>query len=158
MAETQKFDVPEDRIRLGVIANLLRIYIEMYIDDKRKKLLDGLNGEEIVLEFPSLGGSVLFKIYDRRIIESVGDSEDAAATLVLKSTGEDVTEDMSPILGNTNSIFGILKLLPMMVKKNVNFKGSAFKALRFLRVIMMGNSKEFKKQKKRWKLMQEGKL
>ncbi len=152
------FDVPEDRIRLGVIGNLLRIFIEIYADEKRYKFLDGLNGDEIELEFPNLGGSVLFKIYDRRIIDTVGGSEDATVKLIMKAPKENVVQEMQPILQNSNGIIGILKLVWWMIKGGVAKRGSLMKALKFMRVIMMGNSKEFKKQKNRWKLMQEGKL
>ena len=152
------FEVPEDRIRLGVIGNLLRIFIEIYADEKRYKLLDGLNGDEIQLEFPNLGGSVIFKIYDRRIIDTVGSSEDAAVTLVMKAPKEDVVKEMQPILQNSNGLVGILRLVSWMIKGGVAKRGSLMKALKFMRVIMMGNSEEFKKQKKRWKLMEEGKL
>ena len=156
--EEKKFDVPEDKIRLGVMANLLRIFIEIYADEKRLKILDGLNGDEIEIEFPNLGGTILFKIYDRRIIESIGSSEDAAVTLVMKAPKEATVAEMSPVLGNSNGIVGILRMFGWMIKGGVAKRGSTMKALKFMRVIMMGNSKEMKKQKKRWKLMQEGKL
>ncbi|MHA1786117.1 MAG: hypothetical protein ACTSVY_11460 [Candidatus Helarchaeota archaeon] len=153
-----KYDVPADNIRLGVMANLLRMFIEIYADEKRLKILDGLNGDEIQIEFPNLGGSILFKIYDRRIIESVGSSEDAVATLVMEAPVEGVVKDLSPVLANSNGIFGVLKLLFNMLKGGVASRGSKMKALKFMRVIMMGNSEEIKKQKRRWKLMQEGKI
>ena len=156
--EEKKYDVPEDRIRLGVMANLLRLYIEIYADEKRYKILDGLNGDEIEIEFPHLGGSILFKIYDRRIIDSVGSSEDAVVTLIMKPPEGGGEPDLSQVLGNSNGIFGMLKMLVWMIKGGGGKRGSMRKALKFLRVIMMGNSKEMKKQKKRWKLMQEGKL
>ena len=152
------FKVPEDRIRLGVMANLLRLFIEIYADEKRYKLLDDLNGEEIQFEFPNLGGSILFKIYDRRIIETVGSSEDAVATLIMSASKDDVLTEMQPILRNSNGFFGLLKLIWWMMKGGVAKRGSTMKALKFIRVIMMGNSKEYKKQARRWKLMQEGKL
>jgi len=161
MSETEikpGFTVPEDRIRLGVIANLLRLLIEIYADEKRYKLLDDLNGEEIQFEFPNLGGSVLFKIYDRRIIETVGSSEDAVTTFVMKAERDEVLTAMQPILKNSNGFFGMLRVIGWMIKGGVSKRGSTWKGLKFIRVIMMGNSEEYKKQARRWKLMQEGKL
>ena len=129
MMEKQQFEIPEDRVRLGVMASLLRIYVEIYADEKRRKILDGLNGEEIVIEFPNLGGSILFKIYNRRLLESVGSSEDAATTLIMRSAAERVVEGMTPILGNSNNLIGILRLLSWILRGNVGFRGSMMKGL-----------------------------
>ena len=134
----------EKRVKLGVIANLFRILSEIYTEEKSIKRLDGIDGKEITVHFPPLNGTLLFKIFDRRLVTSVGESEDAVSHITLDVPEEKIIDYIAEIVKSSDSLGGILHVLKLYITRKVKVKGSIFKALTLFRCLMCGNSPAYK--------------
>ncbi|MHA1299229.1 MAG: hypothetical protein ACTSO9_07340 [Candidatus Helarchaeota archaeon] len=136
--------MPKNKVKLGVIANLFRILTEIYSEKKSKKRLDKIDGNEIVVFFPPLDGSVLFKVFDRRIVTSVGDSDEAVSRITFKVKEDQIIDEIAIIVKSPDSIRGLLHVLKLWMTRKISIKGSIFKALTLFRCLMVGNSEAYK--------------
>ncbi|MHA1299230.1 MAG: hypothetical protein ACTSO9_07345 [Candidatus Helarchaeota archaeon] len=128
----------EKRVKLGVIANLFQMVIEIYTDEKTLENLDKINGKEIVLEFPALEGSVLFRIFDRKVVASVGDSDQAVSRIIVKADEDQIVNQFSSITTSDDSFRGLLRFLKLWITRKIGIKGSKLKARTFFRCLMVG--------------------
>ncbi|MHA1378699.1 MAG: hypothetical protein ACTSRG_09990 [Candidatus Helarchaeota archaeon] len=134
----------EKRVKLGVIANLFRILTEIYTEEKSLKRLDKIDGKEITVYFPPLNGTLLFKIFNRRLVTSVGDSDDAVSRITLDVPEDKIIDYIAGIVKSSDSLGGVLHVLKLYIQRKVKVKGSMFKALTLFRCLMCGNSPAYK--------------
>ena len=99
----KQLDLSYSQIKLNVIANLIRLLVDIYGLPKAKENLKKVEGEEIVVSFPALNGSIVVKPHGGRAIAEVGDSETAIAKIKINVKDEkiyDVIEDIITLFIN----------------------------------------------------------
>ena len=127
------------QIKLMVFANLLRISVDIYGSPNAKENLSKVDGEEFVMDFPALGGSIVIKPQGNRILASVGDSEDPTARITINVKEEkvfDVLEDIA----KSSQRWGIIKLFfKYLLWRRIKIKGSLRKASTTFKTMMLGD-------------------
>ena len=103
-------------------------------------------GQVVEMEFPSLGGSLKFVLtrdkseFEARVEECV----DPEAKILIKVPREDATRVAGKIIRSKSNIFGLLKIIPMILTGKVWIKGSWMAALSLCRVLMVGKNDIYK--------------
>ena len=96
--ETRKpLDWSYERIKLLVLANLLGMATDIYGDAEAKEGLVDIEGEEFVLDFPTLGGAIVLKPQGNRLLASVGESEDPTSRFIFKIKQEKIFDVLEQI-------------------------------------------------------------
>ncbi|MHA1132239.1 MAG: hypothetical protein ACTSQI_08020 [Candidatus Helarchaeota archaeon] len=147
----KQLDLDYKQIKLRVIANLLRLLVDIYGDPKKKEGLDKLEGEEILLEFPELEGSLIVRPHGRRMITVVGDSESPKARIKFRARDEkiyDVIEDMIKSSGRWGTIKAFFKYV---IPRKIRIKGSLRAVMKFMGVLSIGNHEMYKIAKEKAK-------
>ena len=145
----KQLDLDHKQIKLRVIANLLRLLVDIYGDPEKKAGWDKLEGEEILLEFPALEGSVVVRPHAGRMIAVVGDSESPKAKVKFRVEDEkiyDIIEDMIKSAGRWGKIKAFFKYV---IPRKIGIGGSIGAVLKFMGVMGIGNHEmyEIAKQK-----------
>ena len=134
-----------ERIKLLVLANLLRISVDVYGASEAKENLKMVEGEEFVLSFPALNGSIIIQPQGNRILTQVGESEDPVARITINVKDEkifDVLEDVT----KSSPRWGIFKLFfKYILWRRIKIKGSLRKASMTFKSLMFGDNEAFKK-------------
>lgn len=133
-----------ERIKLSVLANLLRLSVDIYGASEAKENLKMVEGEEFEIAFPALNGSIIIKPQGNRVLTAVGDSEDPAARITINVKDEkifDVLEDVT----KSSPRWGIFKLFfKYILWRRIKIKGSWSKASKTFKSMMFGGGEGFK--------------
>ncbi len=137
-----------ERIKLSVIANLLRLAVDVFGVPEDKDKLISLEGEEFELEFPALNGSIIIQPQGNRVLTQVGAAEDPAAKIIINVKDEkiiDVLEDVT----KSSPRWGIIKLFfKYILWRRIKIKGSLRKAAKTFKGMRFGGNEEFEKSDK----------
>jgi len=140
-------DLSYEQIKLSVLANLLRLSVDIYGAPEAKENLNLVEGEEFELEFPALNGSIIIQPQGNRVLTQVGEAEDPAAKITINVKDEkiiDVLEDVT----KSSPRWGIIKLFfKYILWRRIKIKGSLRKASMTFKSLMFGGSEEFKSSK-----------
>ena len=121
---------------------MLRMAVDIYGDAEAKEDLEKVEGEEFVLDFPTLDGAIVLKPQGNRILASVGDSENPTSRFIFKVKEEkvfDVLEDVTKSSGK----WGLIKLFfKYILLRRIRIKGSLRKAMSTLKAMTFGNFEE----------------
>ncbi|HUY01126.1 MAG TPA: hypothetical protein VMV49_16320 [Candidatus Deferrimicrobium sp.] len=148
MSSTRKpLDLSYEQIRLNVIANLLRLLVDIYGSPKAKENLSKVEGEEIVINYPALHGSIVVKPHGGRLIAEVGESESAIATINFK-VKEDKIDDIVEDIIKSSQRWGNLKVFfKYILTRKIGFSGSIGAMMNTFKALMIGDHEMYKKGK-----------
>ncbi|MHA1321386.1 MAG: hypothetical protein ACTSRL_01195 [Candidatus Helarchaeota archaeon] len=134
-------------VKLHILANLLRLLVDIYGLPKAKQKLDKVEGEEIVVEFPALEGSIVIRPHGGRLIAEVGDSEEAITRIRVKARDEQIFPVMEDIIKSSQR-WGILKIFfKYILTRKIGFKGSIGAMINTFKAMMIGDHEMFKRAK-----------
>ena len=143
----REFDTSYDGIRIKAVGNLLYLMINIYgLPKAKKNLKKKLDGKEVAINLPALGGSIIFKVSGERLVPYVGTPEKVAASFTVKSNDEtealDIIEDVIKTPG-TN--FGLLKLIfKYLITRKASINRNLGSVITFLKTIMIGKHEMYK--------------
>ena len=97
-------------------------------------------GTQIEMHFPALEGSLTFTmVSSREEFEcEFGAPEDPAARIIMNVNDEDILKLISEILILKDNLFGLMRLVPMMLTGKIKIKGSYIAAILLCRTMMIG--------------------
>lgn len=140
-------DLSYENIKLNVLANLLRLLVDIYGSPKAKAALSKVEGEEIVLAFPALKGSIVIRPHGERVFAEVGDSETAIARINFKVKAEksfDVVEDII----KSSQRWGSFKVFfKYILLGKIGLHGSLRTIINTFKSLMIGDHEMYKKIK-----------
>ncbi len=143
----KKLDLSYSQVKLNVIANLLRLLVDIYGSEKAKENLKKVEGEEIVLDIPALNGSIVVKPHGGRTIAEVGDSEAAISRITIKVKDEKIYDVIEDIIKSSQR-WGILKIFfKYILMRKISFSGSLGAMINTFKVLMIGDHEMYKKIK-----------
>ncbi len=141
------FDTSYEGIRIKAVANLLYLMVNIYgLPKAKKNLKKKLDGKELAVNLPALGGSIIFKVSGERLVPYIGSPENAKASFSIRKKDEikalDIIEDVIKTPG-TN--FGLIKLIfKYLLTRKASIGGSLGAVITFLKTIMIGKHKMYK--------------
>lgn len=146
MLSLQKtLDLNYKQVKLNVLANLLRLLVDIYGLPKAKANLAKVEGEEIVVEFTALDGAIVIRPHGERLIAEVGDSETAITRIKVKVKDDQIFEVMENIIKSSQR-WGILKvLLKYILPRKIGFSGSIGAMINTFKALMIGDHAMFKR-------------
>ena len=143
----KQLDLSYSQIKLNVIANLFRLLVDIYGLPKAKENLKKVEGEEIVIVFPALNGSIVVKPHGGRTIAEVGDSETAIAKIKFKVKDEKIFDVIEDIITSSQR-WGIFKIFfKYILMRKIGFSGSLRAMINTFKVLMIGDHEMYKKVK-----------
>jgi len=140
-------DLSYEQIKLNVLANLLRLLVDIYGAPKAKVKLNKVEGEEIVVAFPALKGAIVIRPHGGRIIAEVGESETAIARINFKVKDEKILEVIEGIIKSSQR-WGIIKVLfKYILFGKIGIHGSLSANINTFKALMIGDHEMYKKIK-----------
>ena len=134
-----------ERIKLLVLANLLRMAVDIYGASEARENLKKVEGEEFVLSFPALNGSIIIKPQGNRVLTEVGESEDPVSIITINVKDEKIFEVLEDVTKSSQR-WGILKLFfKYILWRRIKIKGSWRKASKTFKSMMFGDYEGSKK-------------
>ncbi|MHA1649562.1 MAG: hypothetical protein ACTSYB_05155 [Candidatus Helarchaeota archaeon] len=142
-------DMNYEQIKLRVIANLLRLLVDIYGDLKAKENLSKIEGEEILFRFPALNGALVVKPHAGRLIAMVGESESPIATINFKVEDTKIYDTIEDII-KSSGYWGILKFIfKYVLRRKVGIGGSLRALIKIFKVLGIGNHEMYKRAKEK---------
>ncbi len=135
------------QIKLNVIANLLRLLVDIYGSPKAKQNLKKVEGEEIVIAFPALDGSIVLKPHAERILAELGETDSAIARITFKVKDDRIFDIFEDII-KSSPRWGIVKVLfKYILTLKIRIKGSLRAIMNTFKALMIGDHEMYKKLK-----------
>ncbi len=132
-------DLNYKTIKLNVIANLFRMLVDIYGAPKAKDNLKKVEGEEIMVSFKALGGSIVLKPHAGRVIAEVGESDSAIAKINVKVKEEQLLDVLEDICKSSQR-WGILKILfKYILTRKIGMGGSLRASMTTFKSLMIGD-------------------
>ena len=128
------------------IAKLAIMLIELYGIDKQFEKVGSREGQEVELNFPALGGSIIFTLTTERqkFHCRIGEINNPDAKLILNIKKEKVLKIFGKIVRSKPNIFGLLKLGKLYILRKAKVEGSKMTVLTLIRCLMIGKNKIYK--------------
>ena len=105
----------------GMLIDLLGLddAFQKYVKPKRE-------GQEVEIEFTSLGGSIKFFLTRERknFDPQLGKAENPVAKLTITVKREKATLTFSKIIRSKSNLFGLIKIVPLLLMRKIRIKGS----------------------------------
>ena len=140
-------DLSYEQIKLNVLANLLRLLVDIYGAPKAKANLSKVEGEEIIVAFPALKGAIVIRPHGGRIIAEVGESETAIARINFKVKDEKILDVIEDIVKSSQR-WGIFKVLfKYILLGKIGIHGSLGANINTFKALMIGDHEMYKKIK-----------
>jgi hypothetical protein len=148
----KQLDLDYKQIKLRVIANLLRLLVDIYGDPEKKAGLDKLEGEEVLLEFPALEGSVVVRPHAGRMIAVVGDSESPKARIKFRVEDEKIYDIIENLIKSSGRWGKIKAFFKYVIPRKIGIGGSIGAVLKFMGVMGIGNHEMYEIAKQKAKI------
>ncbi|MFW9999973.1 MAG: hypothetical protein ACFE9Q_16645 [Candidatus Hodarchaeota archaeon] len=129
------------------IARLSKMLIDLFSSDRTFKKIGKRAGKEIELYFKELDQYITFILTsEKNNFECyVERAKNPISKVIITVKEDDVLQVFSKIVRSKNNIFGLIGLLKYIIPGKIKIKGSYFTSLKWVRTLMIGNHKIFKK-------------
>ena len=130
-----------EREKLGVLAQLFRMIIDIYGDKEAKHNLRKNKGREMEFYFASLNGGIVFKATEFSVSANVGESADPITRVIIFVPEDEIVDTFLPVFKYPPTIYGwtmliFRYLIPFVITRKIKIKGSWLASLRLFRCVM----------------------
>lgn len=125
------------------------ILIDIFGFDKAfKRIKPKREGQQIEMYFPALEGSITMTLTSKRadFKAVVGKPNNPVSRIIINEEIGDTNKSLSKILVLKDNLFGLMKILPRMVKGKIKVEGSLVAAILLNRCMMIGKHEMYKGQ------------
>ena len=126
--------------------------IELFGCSPAFKRIGKREGQIVEMYFIDLEGSIHFKlVVDRNQFECrFGKPENPTAIIIVKGEREEVIKIVSKVICLKDNLFGLIKILPLFIKRKIKINGSFIAAIKLCRCMMVGKHPMFKRNVERY--------
>ena len=144
----REFDTSFKGIRIKAVANLLYLMINIYgLPKAKKNLKKKLDGKEVAINLPALGGSIIFKVSGERLVPYIGSPESVVASFTVREKDETKALDIiENVIKTPGTNFGLIKLIfKYLLTRKASINRNLGSVITFLKTIMIGKHDMYKK-------------
>jgi len=129
-------------------AKMATILIELFGCDPAFKRIGKREGQIIEMFFIDLEGSIYITLVsDRNNFKChYGKSENPKAVISVKGEREKAIKMISKVICFKDNLFGLIRILPLFIRRKIKIKGSYFAAIKLCRCMMVGKHPMYKRK------------
>ena len=129
-------------------AKMDSILIELFGCNPAFKRIGKREGQIVEMYFIDLEGSIHFKLVsDQNQFQCrFGKPENPIAIITVKGEREKAIKIVSKVICLKDNIFGLIKILPLFIKRKIKIKGSYIAAIKLCRCMMVGKHPMYKRK------------